>query len=158
MEDGGRRIGFFPGDVVQDFVAELLQGVADGKNDVMRAAHPNRAVGLEHALASQKPFAVELVVQFRSAGFIPVAFVHLHHAAGVAGDAAVGEEIGRVGKDGVEAAGISMPGINGVQQLQTISVIEADEGGVGAEDELGHGTLALIPAFSPRRRRIIVSR
>ena len=52
----------------------------------------------------------------------------------MAGDAAVGEEIGRVGKDGVEASGISMPGINGVEEFQTISVIQADEGRVGAED------------------------
>ena len=31
----GRRIWFLPGDVVEDFVAELLHGVADGENDVV---------------------------------------------------------------------------------------------------------------------------
>jgi hypothetical protein len=41
---------------------------------------------------------------------------------------------GRVGKDGVEAAGISMPGINGVRKLQTISLIEAEEGRVGRKN------------------------
>ena len=30
----GRRIGFFPGDVVEDFVAELLHGEADAVDDV----------------------------------------------------------------------------------------------------------------------------
>ena len=34
---------------------------------------------------------------------VPLAFIDADHAAGVAGDAAVGEEIGRVGEDQVDA-------------------------------------------------------
>jgi hypothetical protein len=41
---------------------------------------------------------------------------------------------GRVGKDGVEAAGIAMPGMNGVKQFEAVAVIQADERGFGAED------------------------
>ena len=48
-------------------VAELLHGVPDGKDDVLRAAHPEGAVGFEDALAAFKPFGVELVIEFRPA-------------------------------------------------------------------------------------------
>src|SRR5579859_7268243 len=60
-------IRLFPGDVVQNFEPELLQGVADAENDVVRPGHPNRAVRLEHALTASQPFGVEFVIQFRSA-------------------------------------------------------------------------------------------
>lgn len=36
----GGRIGLFPGDVIEDFVAKLLHGVANGEDDVVRAADP----------------------------------------------------------------------------------------------------------------------
>ena len=129
----GRGIGFFPGDVVEDFVAELLHGVANGKNDVMGAAHPNGAVGFQNFLAAREPFLVKFVIQFGSAAFVPVAFVHFDHASGVAGDAAVGEEIGRVGKDGIEPA-FRIFGGDGVQEFQRVAVIETDEWGVVGED------------------------
>jgi hypothetical protein len=73
------------------------------------------------------------VVEFRAAGFVPVAFVHLDHASGVATDAAVGKKIRRVGKDGVEAA-FGIFGGNGVEQFEAVAVIEAEEGMVGGED------------------------
>lgn len=43
--------------------------------------------------------------------------------SGVAGDAAVGEEIGRVGKDGVEAA-VGIFGGNGVEQFKVVAVVK----------------------------------
>ena len=111
-----RRIRLFPGDVVENLEPELLQGVADAENDVVRAGHPNRAVRLEHALTPPQPFGVELVVQFRSARDVPVAFIHLHHFARVIPHCgtAVRQEIRRVGKDGVEPA-VGIFGGNGVQ-------------------------------------------
>ncbi len=126
------RIGLFPGDVVQNLVPELLQGVADAENDVVRARHPDGAVGLEHALTAPQPFGVEFVVQFRSARDVPVALVHLHHFAGVTGDAAVGQEIRRVGKDGVEPA-FGILGRDGVEEFEGIAVVEAEEGGIGGK-------------------------
>ena len=48
----GRRIGFFPGDVVEEFETELLHGEADAENDVRGAADPDGAVGFEDALAA----------------------------------------------------------------------------------------------------------
>jgi len=60
--------------------------------------------------------------------------VYLHYATGVAGDAAVGKEIGRVGKDGVEAAGGILGG-NGVQQFEAVSVIEPQPVAGIVEDE-----------------------
>lgn len=120
----GRRIGFFPRNVVEDFVAELLHGVADGKDDVMRAADPDGAVGFQNALAAFEPFGVEFVIKFRAARNIPVAFVHPDHFSGVATDAAVGKEIGRVGKDGVEAAFVAVFIINGVEEFEAVAMIK----------------------------------
>ena len=63
----GRRIGFLPGDVVEDLEAELLHGEADGMDDVAGAADPDGAVGFEDALAGGEPGAVEVViVSFRA--------------------------------------------------------------------------------------------
>ena len=119
----GRRVGFFPGDLVQEFHAELLHGVADGKDNVVGAADPEGAVGLEDALAAAEPFEVELVVELGAAGFVPGALVHFYHFAGVAGDAAVGEEVGRVGEDAVEAAFGVFDG-DGVEEFEAVAVVE----------------------------------
>jgi len=69
---------------------------------VAGAADPDGAVGLEDALAGGEPEAVEFMVGVSAAGAVPFAFVDAGHAAGVAGDAVVGEEVGRVGKDEVD--------------------------------------------------------
>ncbi len=98
----GRRIGLDPGNVVEELEAELLHGEADGMDDVGGSGDPNGAVGLEDALAGGEPGAVEFVIGVRAAGFVPFAFVDADHFAGVTGDAAVGEEIGRVGEDEVD--------------------------------------------------------
>lgn len=138
----GRRVGLFPRDVVEDFEAELLHGEADGEDDVVRAGDPDRAVGLEDALAAGEPFAVEVVVLVRALGFVPVALVHLHHFAGVAGDAAIGEKIGRVGKDAVEAA-FGIFGGYGVEQLEAVAVVEPEAArGVGEDQRRGAFLLA----------------
>ena len=134
----GRRVGFFPGDVVEQLEAELLQGVADGEDDVQRAGDPEGTVGLEHALAAAQPFEVERVVQLRPAALVPVALVHFDHPPGVAGDAAVGQEVGRVGEDGVEAA-FGILGSDGVEQLEAVAVVKADERVVAPVDEPGRG-------------------
>ena len=89
----------------------------------MRAGHPNRAVGFEHALTASQPFGIEFVVQFRSARDVPVAFIHFDHFTRVTGDAAVREKVWRVGKDGVEPA-LGIFGGDGVQQIQTVSMIQ----------------------------------
>ena len=120
-----------------------MQGVADAEYDVVRAGHPNGAVRLEHALTASQPFGVEFVVQFRSARDVPVALVHLHHFAGVTGDAAVGQEIRRVGKDGVEAA-FGIFGGDGVKEFQGVAVIKADERVVGGVYQAG-GTACRCP-------------
>ena len=101
----GRRIGLDPGDVVEELEAELLHGEADGMDDVGGAGDPEGAIGFEEALAGGEPGAVEVVVGIGAAGFVPIAFVDGDHFAGVAGDAAVGEEVGRVGEDEVDGGG-----------------------------------------------------
>ena len=107
--------------------------IADGENDVMRAAHPNRAVGFENALTASQPFEIEFVIQFRAARDVPIPFIHLDHFTGVTGDAAVREEIRRIGKDGVEAAGVAVLCGDGVEQFEAIAVIQADERRVGGK-------------------------
>jgi hypothetical protein len=72
------------------------------------------------------------VIGFWAAGFIPIAFVDRDHFAGLAGDAAIGEEIGRVGKDEVD--GIFW---NGGKDIEAVAEIDAEvmfgvlEGGSG---------------------------
>ena len=56
-----------------------------------------------------------------TSGDVPLAFVDADHAAGVAGDAAVGEEVGRVGEDEVD--GIFR---NGGKDFQAIALVDAE--------------------------------
>lgn len=103
----------------------MLHGKADAKDDMMRAGDPDGAVGFEHALAALEPCGIEFVIPFPTARFVPLAFVHLHHFACMAGDAAVGEKIRRVGENHVEPAfGIS--GRNRIQDGQTVIIIKPD--------------------------------
>ena len=99
----GRWVGLDPGNVVQKLEIELLHGEADGMDYVAGAADPNRAVGLEDALAGGEPCAIEFVVGVGAAGTVPIAFIDADHAAGVAGDSVVGEKIRRVGENQVHA-------------------------------------------------------
>ncbi len=117
----GRRVGLDPGNVVEEFEAELLHGEADGMNDVGGAADPDGAVGLEYALAGSEPGAIEFVIDFGALGFVPGAFVDADHASGVAGYAAVGEKVGRVGEDEVDG-GFR----NGSEDFEAIALVEAD--------------------------------
>ncbi len=76
--------------------------------------------------------------------FVPIAFVDGDHFAGVAGDAAVGEEVRRVGEDEVD--GMVR---NFFQEFEAVAMIEADvvfgvvedgrgESGERVGDGLGH--------------------
>ena len=69
----------------------------------------------------QEPGAIEFVVGIRAAGFVPVAFIDADHFAGVAGDAAVGEEVGRVGEDEVDG-GFGDLG----EEFEAVAVVEAE--------------------------------
>ena len=62
---------------------------------------------------------VEFVIGAGAAGFVPFAFVDADHFAGVAGDAAVGEELGRLGED--EA------GLDGVETTGTVEMRNAQK-------------------------------
>lgn len=73
------------------------------------------------------------MIEFRAAADVPIALVDLDHFAGVTGDAAVGKEIGRVGKDGVEPA-VGIFGGDGVEEFQAIALIEPEAAGVIAKD------------------------
>ena len=146
----GRRIGLDPGNVVEELEAELLHGEADGMDDVGGAGNPEGAVGLQDALASGEPGAIEFVDIFNSgpyrakvgaAGFVPFAFVDADHAAGVAGDAAVGEEIGRVGEDEVDGGfGDFLEDFEAVALVDAEVVFGVVEGGRGKIGKrFGHG-------------------
>ena len=54
----------------------------------------------------------------------------------MAGDAAVGEEIGRVGEDAVETA-FGIFGMDGVEEFEGVAVVEADERSVRGVYEFG---------------------
>ena len=105
------------------------------------AGNPDGAVGLEDALAGGEPGAVEFVIGIGAAGFVPVAFVDADHAAGVAGDAAVGEEVGRVGEDEVDGGfgdlGEEVEAVSLVDAEVVLGVVEGGGGKVGGR--VGHG-------------------
>src|SRR6266436_9678556 len=61
------------------------------------------------------------MIGFRAAGFVPIAFVDGDHFAGVAGDAAVGEEVGRVGEDEVDGGWG-----DGGEDIEAIALVEAE--------------------------------
>ena len=139
----GRRVGLNPGNVVEELEAELLHGETDGMDDVGGAADPDGAVGFQDALAGSEPGAVELVIGAGAFGFVPIALVDADHAPGVAGNAAVGEEVGRVGEDEVDG-GFGDEG----KEFETVALIEADvvlgvveDGGGKFDGGFGHGVL-----------------
>ena len=123
-------VRFFPCNVVKNSEAELLHGVTDAKNDVLRTSHPNRAIGFQDALATLQPRAVEVVVLFRAPALIPVAFVDADHLTGMTCNTAVGKEVRRVGKNHIEAAFVAILGINGVEDFEAVTLIEENTVGV----------------------------
>ena len=98
-----RRIGLDPRNVVEKFEAELLHGETDRVNYVGGAADPDRAVWFQDALTGSEPCSIEFVIFFGALGFVPRAFVYADHASCMASDSAIGEEVGRVGEDYVNA-------------------------------------------------------
>jgi len=116
-----RGIGFDPGDVVQQLKAEALHGVADGMDDVGRAADPDGPVGLQEPAALAEPAKSEVVVGLGALGLVPFALVHAHHLPRMAGDAVIGEEVGRVGEDEVEG-GFGHAG----HQVEAVAFVEAE--------------------------------
>ena len=62
MEGVWRGIGFLPRHRVDDPKTQPLQREAEAEDDVVRARHPQRAVGLEDAPGRAQPPHVELVV------------------------------------------------------------------------------------------------
>ena len=115
-----RGIGFVPGDVVENFEAQSLQGEADAENVVVGARNPKRAVGFEQALALAQPAQIEGVNLLESLGFVPIAFVNGNHLPILAGDSARREKIGRIGKNQVESLAFSA-----MQQFERIALIQA---------------------------------
>jgi len=90
-------------------------------DDVGGAGNPDGAVGFQDALRGGEPGAVELVIGIGAAGFVPITFVDRNHFAGVAGDAAVGEEVGRVGE--YEVDGIFR---DGGEDFEAVALVEAE--------------------------------
>ena len=54
-----RRIGFLPGYVIDNFIAFLLQGQADGINIMKRTGNPYGAVRLQNLFTQAQPFPVK---------------------------------------------------------------------------------------------------
>jgi len=74
-----------------------------------------------------------------TAGFVPFAFVDEDHFAGVAGDAAVGEEVGRVSEDEVDGGfGDLGEEVEAVAEVDAEVVFGVVEGG-GGESGGGFG-------------------
>jgi hypothetical protein len=69
------------------------------------------------------------VIGVGAAGTVPGAFVDADHAAGVAGDGVVGEEVGRIGEDEVDG-GFG----EGGEDFQGVALVDAEVVFVVAED------------------------
>jgi len=85
------------------------------------------------------------VIEFRALRFVPIAFVDADHFAGVAGDAAVGEEVGRVGEDEVDGGcgegGEEFEGVSMVEAEMMLGIVEGQGFGeerVGGGERGGH--------------------
>ena len=99
----GWGVGLLPDDVVEESEPVSQEGHADDGIDVEGSRHPDSACGLQHSVALGRPLFVELVVCIDSPALVPVAFVHADHASPYAGDASVGQQVGRVGPHAIDA-------------------------------------------------------
>lgn len=127
----GWRVGLGPRNNVQNFKSQLRQAAGYGEDVVIRSAHPDGAVLLQFVAAGGQPGAIEGIDAFGRASLVPFALVHTHHLAALHADAAVGQEIGRVGKYHVELE------LKLFQKFDTITVQEG-EGAVGGTEEGGN--------------------
>jgi hypothetical protein len=66
------RVDFAPHHVVENPEIQVLQDRADPKNVVIGADHPQRAGGLEHALAGGKPRARERIIGGKAREPVPL--------------------------------------------------------------------------------------
>ena len=77
-----------------------------------------------------------------TSGDVPLAFIDADHAAGVAGDAVVGEEVGRVGEDEVDAGcGDGGEDVEAValEDFDVVLGVVEDGGGEGSAFRRGSG-------------------
>ena len=100
------RVGFPPHHVVEDPIAEVLQHRADAEDVVIGADHPERAGGLQHALAGGQPGAGEIVVGGEARELVPVVIDRVD--LGIVGTLEIAlklEVVGRVGENEIDAVG-----------------------------------------------------
>ena len=73
------RIGLAPDDIVEDPEVEILQAGADAEDVVVGADHPERRIGLHHALDGGEPGIGEVVVMTQRGEFIPIVVDGVDH-------------------------------------------------------------------------------
>ena len=61
-----RRVGFLPGYVIDNFIAFLLQGQADGINIMKRTGYPYGAVRLQNLLHRRSHFRLKACLELQS--------------------------------------------------------------------------------------------
>lgn len=99
----GHGVALDPHDVVQDPVAEILQDATHAVDIVIRADHPQRSGGFEHAPALAEPPAREVVVSFKAFKLIPILGDPVHLADIRTPEVALQlQVVGRVGKDQID--------------------------------------------------------
>lgn len=106
--DVGRRIGLCPSDDVENPESCLLQGIGHRKDIVVRAANPYCPIVFQFLPAECYPMPVEFVNGSRGLAFIPVSFVYVDDFSALEADAAVAEEVGRIGEYRVEPENINL--------------------------------------------------
>lgn len=97
-----RWIRLCSGDAIQNAEIQFIQHMRNRKNVVVSARNPDCAVVLQMRATGRKPFAVELIVLFKTMGFIPAALVHAHLLSGLNRDSSIGKKIRRVGENHIE--------------------------------------------------------
>ena len=100
------RVGLAPDNVVEHPEAGILQDCADTINIVVRADHPDCAIGFEHAAGFMQPFFGKPVIGGKGIKFVPVIENSLNRRFIRTGQDSPAQlqVVGRVGKDHIDRA------------------------------------------------------
>ena len=150
--DIGRRIGLHPRHDVQNLVAQFRQTSGYGEDVVIGARNPYRSVVFQLLATQREPLAVEFGHALRGSALVPLSLVNAHDLSALHTDAAVGEEIGRVGKDAGELE------VEGSEQLAAIAQQQGEVATGRFEIGLNHRRFRIRRRLSPPTCRVSACR
>ena len=130
-----RRIRLCPGDAIQNTEIQFIQHLRNRKNVVVSARNPDCAVVLQMRATGRKPFSIELIVLFKTLGFVPAALVHAHLLPGLNRNSSIGKKIRRVGENHIKLE------IKLIQKLNTVALKKSKVAVLGFVEGMEHLTM-----------------